>query len=225
MPLMSTTRRSSLFVAALLSTLLPAAALAQRGQQPVRPARPVAATATAARTPHAAPRLAPTRTTATSVGKPEAWRGKATKLTRGMERDIKQGTTPFLELVQVNKTVKLKQTAFADYDKGTFSKFNVTGLGAEGTMDLVALLPVSGHVGLAEAKQYAASNQYNITITHADGTNQQVGKTTSTGFVTEKQIGLKLKPGTTRIEFWADGSAGVGGYTAGRRIEFTWDGK
>jgi hypothetical protein len=167
----------------------------------------------------------PTTTpTATAMRLPPATTTRVGQLERSMEHSIKNGATPFLEIVPARAGVRMRQTSWPNYKTGEIARFEVSGLDKSGKLDLVALLPVSGHVGRAEADRYAKSNQYNLVVTHADGTRQALPKVASTGYVTQKDLGLSLKPGKTSIEFWADGSAGVGGYVAGRRIELSWNG-
>jgi hypothetical protein len=132
--------------------------------------------------------------------------------------------TPPMALINASPHAQVTQSAYFDYYGGVTAKYRVTGLGAGGQLDLVALLPVSGHVGLQAAENYARTNQYNVVITHADGTRQTLPKVAATGFVTEHALSLNLKPGKTIVQFWPDGSGGVGGYQTGREIEFHWDG-
>ncbi len=132
-------------------------------------------------------------------------------------------TTPPMYLVANNDSVHFVQTRQSNYEKDITHAFDVSNLGASGVLDVTALLPVSAHTGQAE--QFAKTNQYNMVIRHADGTVETLAKTPSTGLVTEKTLSIHLKPGRTLLQFWAEGSGGVGGYRAGREIELNWDGK
>jgi hypothetical protein len=142
-----------------------------------------------------------------------------------MEGAIRQNATPAMQVMARKDKVQLTQYESPHYKQNRTAKFRVSGLGKSGSLDLVALLPVSGHVGLPNAQKWAKSNKYNVVITHADGTRQTLPKVSSTGFVTMTGMNLKLKKGKTVIQAWADGSAGVGGYKAGREVEIHWDGK
>lgn len=140
-----------------------------------------------------------------------------------MEATIRRNATPPVEIVGSSPGARLTQTRTPIYKKGQTAAFDVSGV-PDGHLSLTALLPVSGHVGFAEAQRYAQSNVYNIKITHPDGSVETLARVKATGFVTEAPIDLKLKPGKTIIQAWADGSAGVGGYRAGREIELNWSG-
>ena len=63
--------------------------------------------------------------------------------------------------------------------------------------------------------------------TLADGQSdpRRIGSIAATGFVTGIQLGIKLQKGTTTVQFYPDGSFGVGGYSNGRTIELQYDGK
>jgi hypothetical protein len=114
------------------------------------------------------------------------------------------------------------QTRQSSYKQGITARFEVTGLRG-GSFPVTALLPVSGHVGQAEAAQYARSNVYNVEVEYADGTTETM-TVNATGYVTEKTLDLKLKKGTNYVRFHAEGSGGVGGFRSGREIELEYDG-
>ena len=140
-----------------------------------------------------------------------------------MNNAIAQNATPPFFLVANKDGVKMSQTRQGNYKKNVTPAYKVDGLAKSGELSLTALLPVSAHTG--QAQQFAKSNKYNITVTHADGTVQKINKVASTGLITEKSLNLKLKPGKTVVNMWPDGSAGVGGFKAGREIELNWSGK
>lgn len=111
-----------------------------------------------------------------------------------------------------------------NYKKGITPTFKASKLGANGKLDMMMLLPTSGHNGQANARKWAVTSEYNIKITHADGTIQNLGKVKSLAYVTEHGMSINLKKGKTTIQMWPDGSAGVAGYRAGREMEIHWDG-
>ncbi|MBT8493975.1 MAG: hypothetical protein KJO07_13055 [Deltaproteobacteria bacterium] len=139
-----------------------------------------------------------------------------------MNNAIAQKATPPFFLVANKDGVKMTQTRQGNYKKNVTPAYKVDGLSKSGDFSVTALLPVSAHTG--QAQQFAKSNKYNITVTHADGTVQKINKISSTGLVTEKALNLKLKPGKTVVNMWPDGSAGVAGFKAGREIELNWSG-
>jgi hypothetical protein len=139
-----------------------------------------------------------------------------------MQGSIFQNATPPFALVHMAEGTAMRQVRQSNYKKGITARFEVSGL-AGGSFPVTALLPVSGHVGQAEAARYARTNVYNLEIEYADGTSETM-QVNATGFVTEKALDLKLKKGTNYVRFWAEGSAGVGGFRSGREIELEYDG-
>lgn len=139
-----------------------------------------------------------------------------------MEGSIYQNATPPFALIHMNAGATVRQTRQSSYKKGITARFEVSGL-AGGSFPVTALLPVSGHVGQAEAARYARTNVYSVEIEYADGTTETM-RVNSTGYVTEKLLDLKLKKGTNYVRFSPEGSAGVGGFRSGREIELEYDG-
>ena len=139
-----------------------------------------------------------------------------------MEGSIYQNATPPFALIHMDGGHTMRQTRQSSYKQGITARFEVTGLRG-GSFPVTALLPVSGHVGQAEAARYARTNVYSVEVEYADGTTETM-RVNSTGYVTEKQLDLKLKKGTNYVRFFAEGSAGVGGFRSGREIELEYDG-
>lgn len=140
-----------------------------------------------------------------------------------MEGSIYQNATPPFQLVHMAAGARVRQTRQPNYKKGVTARFEVSDLGPGGSFPVTALLPVSGHVGQAEAARYARSNVYVVEIEYADGTSQTM-RVNSTGYVTEQPLELALVKGTNYVRFHAEGSAGVGGFRSGREIELEYDG-
>lgn len=105
----------------------------------------------------------------------------------------------------------------------------------EGRLDLTVCMNVSGHdfkdanknllpgaQQMMEAR--AKDNKYVIQVTHPDGTIQKMTGIEAKGATsTAQDISIHgLKPGKTVVEAWPEGSAGVGGYVEGRRLEITY---
>jgi hypothetical protein len=101
----------------------------------------------------------------------------------------------------------------------------------EGRLDLVVCLNVSGHdlKDRADKQQALASrakdNRYVIQVTHADGQIERMTGIAANGALSTSQaISIRgMKPGTTVVEAWPEGSAGVGGYIEGRRLEISYN--
>jgi hypothetical protein len=120
--------------------------------------------------------------------------------------------TPALELIAHHGA--LTQTLEVDeYRQGARYEIAATDLNG-GKLKATLLLPVSGHVGLAQANQYKNTNVYNLVLN-----GRSLGKVSAKDYVTEHKLELSLKPGRNLVEFWPDGSGGVGGYKGGRQIE------
>ena len=80
-----------------------------------------------------------------------------------------------------------------------------------GKLKTTILLPVSGHVGLADAVRYAKTNVFEIKV------NGKLTKVPARGFVTDKVMELALKPGRNKIT--AEPYTGaLMGYEEGRTI-------
>jgi hypothetical protein len=103
-------------------------------------------------------------------------------------------------------------------------------------LDLTVCLNVSGHdfkdandKPLPDAKQRlearAKDNKYVIQVTRPDGTVEKMTGIAANGALsTAQDISLRgMKPGKTIVEAWPEGSAGVGGYIEGRRLEISYN--
>lgn len=219
---MNSTARNLLLFASIVTMGVPVVAEAGRGG---RSARVNPAQARAARTQsqrQQTRRVRPQRQRQNISLRGNQARGTVQAYKSSMESSIMAKATPPFALVPSGGAT-MTQTRSAHYKENRTAAFNVSGAKG-GKLSLTALLPVSGHVGVSQAQGYAKSNQYNLVIKHGDGSVERLPKVKSTGLVTEKPLNLQLKPGKTTIQFWADGSAGVGGYKAGREIELNWSG-
>lgn len=96
-------------------------------------------------------------------------------------------------------------------------------------LDLVVCLNVSGHDLKERADKQEAlaarakDNRYVIQVTHPDGhVEKMTGIEAKGALSTTQDISIRgLKPGKLVVEAWPEGSAGVGGYIEGRRLEIT----
>lgn len=101
----------------------------------------------------------------------------------------------------------------------------------EGRLDLTVCLNVSGHdlKDLPNKQQAlearAKDNRYVIQITRPDGTTERMTGIEAKGALsTAQDISIKnMQPGKTIVEAWPEGSAGVGGYIEGRRLEISYN--
>jgi len=97
-------------------------------------------------------------------------------------------------------------------------------------LDLVICMNVSGHDLKERADKdqalatRAKDNRYVIQVTYPDGTKQRMSGIAANGALSTSQaISIRdMKPGLTVVEAWPEGSAGVGGYIEGRRLEINY---
>lgn len=101
-------------------------------------------------------------------------------------------------------------------------------------LDLTVCLNVSGHdfkgadgKHLPDIQQRveerAKNNRYVIQVTHPDGkVDKMTGIEAKGAISTAQDISINMKPGKTIVEAWPEGSAGVGGYVEGRRLEISY---
>jgi hypothetical protein len=145
---------------------------------------------------------------------------------------ILQSATPAY-LITPATGVKLKQLVVGQgYQTRTVDRFQVSGLGKSGTLSLTALLPVSAHTTLADARSWAKSDTYYLYATVGDKNSYYSGKRffelsdKSKDLVTLQELSIKLPANKlVTLFYYRSGSAGVGGYIEGRAIELIWDGK
>ena len=106
----------------------------------------------------------------------------------------------------------------------------------EGRLDLTVCLNVSGHDfkgadgkpvpgGQAMLEARAKDNKYVIQVTHPDGRVETMKGIEAKGALsTAQDISIKdMQRGKTIVESWPEGSAGVGGYIEGRRLEINYN--
>ena len=156
----------------------------------------------------------------TSSMRPQA-QAEIAAYTQHMTAAIQRNATPPMALINMTSGARMTQVRQGSYKQNITPKYKVDAPG--GNITLAALLPVSGHVGQANAANYAKTNNYNVEVHLADGTVQRT-KVKSTGFVTPTELNIQLKKGTNYVRMWADGSGGVGGFKSGREVELDYDG-
>jgi hypothetical protein len=139
-----------------------------------------------------------------------------------MVGSILSHATPPFALVHMTAGHRVRRARQSSYRKGITARFEVGGLRG-GSFPVTALLPVSGHVGQAEAARGARTNVYSVEIEYADGTRETM-RVNATGLVTDALLDLKLEKGTNYVRFHPEGSGGVGGFRSGREIELAYDG-
>jgi hypothetical protein len=108
---------------------------------------------------------------------------------------------------------------------GMHAKLQIDGAKAGEEIELVVVMPVSGHHNLPK-DTYARTNRYDIWLKHPDGAHEMIEDVATPfvsqpleGYATPHLLKVKLQPGSTMLTFAPRGSAGVGGYMNGRTIE------
>jgi hypothetical protein len=209
-------------LAVALSALLGGSALAGGGPAAYQPARVV-------RPPRSQPAGAP-RASSRTVASSELSQ-RARSIASGLESTIRHVyDTPAFELLPTGaaRLSLIRYPDVVDYTNGKHAIYKVSDLPQDGLIDLVALMPVSGHVGstpqdkLATAEHYAKTNVYNMMIEHPDGSVENIDGIRSQGMVTPHELQLKLQPGSTIIRFTPAGTS-YHGYLNGRTIELQLD--
>jgi hypothetical protein len=123
---------------------------------------------------------------------------------------------------------------FYGYGTGKPMTATVTEKLAGDRLDMTAMMNVSGHdfrhsvesgsmtkaKAMELVKDRAKNNSYNIAVRYPNGNSEIMRGIVAKGALfTVQDISIKLQPGKNVIEMWPDGSAGVGGYIEGRRLE------
>ncbi len=147
-------------------------------------------------------------------------------LKESMEDEIEGGghfkgenDTPAFEIVSHGPT--LHQVAEAGYagenehQNGGVARYQVKAAELTGgKLDVSVLLPVSGHVGISSAQNYANTNVFRLQ--HNGGAWESVPA--KGAYVTEVKRSLTLKPGVNTI-MMEPYAGGFGGYSQGRTVE------
>lgn len=125
--------------------------------------------------------------------------------------------------IPLNYTLDANKQGF-HYDQ--VPRIDITGLGPSGILRGTLLLPVSGHTGLANAKQWAISDKYTIVLQTQAGRQTLVSDAPSRAMVTSQELEIHMVPNTLyRVLYFRSGSGGPPGYPDGRTYDIYWDGK
>lgn len=140
---------------------------------------------------------------------------------------INEAATPSMVFVPADGVRLTPIIESGGYGSGIIPRYRVHS--SDGVLSGTLLLPVSGHLGKTKARKWAKSDTYEII---ADGfafskDNVSEGvKQNSLGIITLQNIHLPLISGTVlRLSYNRSGSAGPGGFSEGRNIEFIWEGQ
>jgi hypothetical protein len=146
-----------------------------------------------------------------------------------MEKYIFDKTdTPEMEFVSeegVKVTVIRENISPQGHDQT--AQIKVGGIGAAGILKGSLLLPVSGHCGIASAKQWSKTDLYDVQAW--DENDRKTGMLAtgakSLDLITIHEVELPLVKGKfVKMAYYRGGSGGPGGYYTGRVIEVMWDG-
>lgn len=147
------------------------------------------------------------------------------KAQRSMVKDItKEDTTPGMEVFPASDADADYSTNVSPFGGGGGSTINhiiyknVDQTGARLTM----ALPVSGHVGLDNAKKWSTTDTYKIWMQKPDGSRTVLVESKSLDFVTFQDIVVPIKKGeSVRLLYDRSGSAGPAGFPDGRTIDIS----
>lgn len=150
----------------------------------------------------------------------------------GLYAGVGHGDIPAIDLVPAQGTscVTPLQNHFNNNDGLDYegpAGYKITAMPKDKTFDFTLLVPVSGHCGAANAKAWAGldpariaeTNTFNVRITLPDGSKQTLSNLEVDGYVTGVNLSVPLSAGKITVEYWPDGSGGVGGYPEGRTLE------
>lgn len=130
--------------------------------------------------------------------------------------------TPPMVVVPVKGTV-IRFTK--DWEEYKNMQAEVTGTTVQdGILRATILLPVSGHTGLANARNWAKTDTYSLFWEDAKGKRTTIVKDAkSLDMITLQDIEVPLKDGEkVTLYYERSGSLGVDGYQGGRALELTW---
>lgn len=139
---------------------------------------------------------------------------------------INEDATPSMVFVPADGVKLTPVVESGGYGSGIIPRYRVHSTG--GVLSGTLLLPVSGHLGNTNARQWAKSDTYEIIANGSPFSNDNVTegvKQKSLGIITLQNLHLPLIPGIVlRLSYNRSGSAGPGGFSEGRNIEFIWSG-
>jgi hypothetical protein len=127
--------------------------------------------------------------------------------------------TPAFEIVAHNAALKQVHEAGYGSDNakgnGGVARYQVKASDLKGgKLDMTVMLPVSGHVGLSNAQDYAKTNVFRLQVNGGKWESiPSKGK-----YVTEIKRSVSLKPGVNTF-MMEPYSGGFGGYSQGRTVE------
>jgi hypothetical protein len=148
------------------------------------------------------------------------------------------GDTPPIEFF-VADGVTYQYVKHSQGTGGIVTRIAVSGLGASGVVKGTLLVPVSGHTGAVDAKNWSKTDTYTIRTdvsTDANGsswTGSHYGDSAtvlvqdakSLDLITAQELEVSLVKGRiVRLIYFRSGSGGPAGYYEGRVLELVWDG-
>ena len=154
----------------------------------------------------------------------DAVRESMLKKTRQDMEDFIFGHTdvPEMEFFPATGVIENKT---ATWQSGKMPAITVGGLGKSQVLKGSLLLPVSGHCGAENARQWATTDTYSIFLVVGRKRQALVKDVKSLGVVTIQELSIPFVGGEpVKIEYHRSGSGGPAGFPGGRILEMTWDG-
>lgn len=145
---------------------------------------------------------------------------------KDMENDVLVNqTTPGMGMIPIDKINEKALVEIGDYGSGIIGKYKVSKLGSGGVYKASMLLPVSGHVGVENAKRWATTDTYSIIVESGGQRTVLVKDAKSKDIVTVQEIEIPLIKGVpVRVMYNRSGSLGPSGFAEGRALDLVWDG-
>lgn len=134
-----------------------------------------------------------------------------------------EADVPYYEIVEA-PSASLKETQAHEYLTGRYAKYDVT-TGGEPVLRATMLLPVSGHVGAANARKWAKTDTYSVWAEVDGKTYDLVVDAKSLDIVTHQDIEIPLVRGKEVKVFYLRSGNSIEGFMEGRVMGFTWNGK
>jgi hypothetical protein len=164
-------------------------------------------------------------TATTSASRERTMRASVTQMTK----DVLGGETPSMETHFAAGTDYDYLVESPGYGSHIVDRVEIRSLGVSGTeasVDATLLLPVSGHVGVENAKKWAVEDTYDIVWQIGDAQKQVlVHGAKSLGILSVQEVRIPLIKGeVVKVSYYRSGSLGPAGYVEGRVIELVWDG-
>lgn len=150
---------------------------------------------------------------------------KIWQIFKTMEKEILRESTPALDLVLSPSVQSSDVISSPGWGSGIIHRYEISGLGSSGDLSGTLLLPVSGHMGVSNARGWAANDTYEIRLARTGTPKVLVGPKKSLGLITFQEFKIRMNKNEVVRLFYERSGSGSAGFPEGRIVEFTWNGK